>query len=340
MDIISAMDAQAFRKLSFSCIKIVITIAIFVFLITKSQFKVDLFYTIFHKPFLALSVIGLFFIMILINAWRWHRLNCAQKIQFTFLHTIMPTYIGVVFNNLLPGNVGGDIARVYYLFKKVPDKKSGALLSVLFDRVTGLMGIFLTVCLIGFTHLELFNHNIQLLNFLYISLGLCLLAVIVFIVSVSLADKFNIDILLERKFFHYTWFKPIIMFFQAAKLYNHSKWIVIECLITSVILQIVMIITILILNKILNLPVLNFSDYGIAMASAQLANLLPITPGGIGIGEAAFSSSLLLMNPNSIAAYATLFFAFRFLGLISYLPGAIFYLIKVKLPEQQISLNN
>ena len=43
-------------------------------------------------------------------------------------------YIGLFFNNFLPGSVGGDVVRIYYLGKKTG--VSTATTSVLFERIT------------------------------------------------------------------------------------------------------------------------------------------------------------------------------------------------------------
>ena len=49
--------------------------------------------------------------------------------------------IGMFYNQFLPGGTGGDIVKTYLLWKETPDKKPGALLAVLFDRMIGLMAL-------------------------------------------------------------------------------------------------------------------------------------------------------------------------------------------------------
>jgi uncharacterized membrane protein YbhN (UPF0104 family) len=59
----------------------------------------------------------------------------------------------------------------------------------------------------------------------------------------------------------------------------------------------------------------------LALVIGQVANLVPLTPGGVGIGEAAFANVLLIINPGLTAAYATVFFALRLISTAAYLPG-------------------
>jgi len=47
------------------------------------------------------------------------------------------------FNLFMPGAVGGDVVRIFYLLKEVPRKKTAALLAVLMDRVVGMLGLIL-----------------------------------------------------------------------------------------------------------------------------------------------------------------------------------------------------
>jgi uncharacterized membrane protein YbhN (UPF0104 family) len=72
------------------------------------------------------------------------------------------------------------------------------------------------------------------------------------------------------------------------------------------------------------------ADYGIAGLYALIANSLPVTPGGLGVGEAAFASACIVLAPQAAhAAYGTIFLAFRCVFIISTLPGLVAYLLKL-----------
>jgi glycosyltransferase 2 family protein len=51
--------------------------------------------------------------------------------------------IGVFFNFDIPGGTGGDVVKVFYLLKETPGRRAHALLSVLVDRIIGLLGLAL-----------------------------------------------------------------------------------------------------------------------------------------------------------------------------------------------------
>ena len=104
--------------------KITISVFLILYLIHISQFQVGLLFNILYHPFGLIFCVLLFLLMVLVNAWRWRLLNCAQDIQLSLLKTSCLTYLGTAFNNILPGNVGGDFVRGYYLFQSYPQQKS------------------------------------------------------------------------------------------------------------------------------------------------------------------------------------------------------------------------
>jgi uncharacterized protein (TIRG00374 family) len=74
-------------------------------------------------------------------AFRWNVLLKVQKIRLTLARLTGLFFIGMFYNQFLPGGTGGDIIKSYYLLKETPDKKAGALLAVVFDRFIGLVAL-------------------------------------------------------------------------------------------------------------------------------------------------------------------------------------------------------
>ena len=61
-------------------------------------------------------------------------------------------------------------------------------------------------------------------------------------------------------------------------------------------------------------------DYTIALGAGMIGNILPLTPGGIGIGEGTFAFICrILENHATTAAFGTIFLSFRLAGIISLL---------------------
>src|SRR4051812_27576211 len=73
-------------------------------------------------------------------ALRWQILLRVQKIYLSVPRVTGLFLIGMFYNQFLPGGTGGDIIKSYLLLKET-DKKAGALLAVIFDRLVGLVAL-------------------------------------------------------------------------------------------------------------------------------------------------------------------------------------------------------
>ena len=84
---------------------------------------------------LATFVAGQFII-----AFRWWVLLHAQTIRIALPIVFRLHFIGLFYNNLMPGSVGGDLLKAWYVTKHTEKRLEGAL-SVVVDRFTGLAGM-------------------------------------------------------------------------------------------------------------------------------------------------------------------------------------------------------
>src|SRR5437763_655575 len=56
--------------------------------------------------------------------------------------------IGLFFNVFLPGLVGGDVMRLYYIFRLAPEAKLPGSLSIVMDRLLGLLAIVFLIAIV------------------------------------------------------------------------------------------------------------------------------------------------------------------------------------------------
>jgi hypothetical protein len=77
----------------------------------------------------------------IVAGWRWQLLLRVQGIYLSWVRIFALLLIGVFFNFLIPGGTGGDVIKIFYLLKETPGKRTAALLSVLVDRLVGLMAL-------------------------------------------------------------------------------------------------------------------------------------------------------------------------------------------------------
>ena len=67
---------------------------------------------------------------------------------FTFSATMLLGFIGMVFNLVIPGAVGGDLIKAAYLVR-MRIKKTQAIASMVIDRILGLLGLFVLASIAG-----------------------------------------------------------------------------------------------------------------------------------------------------------------------------------------------
>ena len=124
--------------------------------------SIALLYWVFHDPAkraqMALAIFGdethprvdyrwifagvLCYIVVEVAAlFRWNILLKVQQIHLSLARVSGLFFIGLFYNQFLPGGTGGDIVKTYLLLKEAPTKKMGAVLAVLFDRLIGLVAL-------------------------------------------------------------------------------------------------------------------------------------------------------------------------------------------------------
>ncbi|MHC4068587.1 MAG: lysylphosphatidylglycerol synthase transmembrane domain-containing protein [Planctomycetota bacterium] len=99
---------------------------------------------IFKKMNLLLfaAVLVVFALGQVLVALRWWILTKTQAIFIPFSAALRLHFLGLFYNNFLPGSVGGDLIRAWYVTRHT-EKKFEAVLSVFVDRVIGLASTLL-----------------------------------------------------------------------------------------------------------------------------------------------------------------------------------------------------
>ena len=91
----------------------------------------------------------LYLIHLFVNAWRWRLLLAYREIPCSLFSAFSLTTQSFFFSLVMPGGaIGGDVIRAGFLACRVPKgQKFDGVFTILMDRFTGMIGIFLTVFL-------------------------------------------------------------------------------------------------------------------------------------------------------------------------------------------------
>ena len=86
--------------------------------------------------------VGAYGVFEILAGIRWQILLRVQGIHITWWRLYGLVLIGLFFSLFIPGGTGGDIVKGYYLLKEAPvGRKTSAALSVVMDRLLGLLGV-------------------------------------------------------------------------------------------------------------------------------------------------------------------------------------------------------
>jgi uncharacterized protein (TIRG00374 family) len=271
-------------------------------------------------------------------AFRWHVLLKVQKISLSPPRLMALFFIGMFYNQFLPGGTGGDIIKSYYLLKETPDKKAGALLAVVFDRFIGLVALVaITATLISLRY-GFLSQKPETRNLLWLLL-LLLGSSVAFLLSTFIISGFNLLHSLPARF---PGRDKLIEISAAYHLYAHHWRATLVAFAASLVAHLATFTTFLFAAYALGayVPLLDFFS---VMPVERTISALPISFAGIGLREKVLQIMLNGLCGVSEAT-AILIGSLSFLIiLLCCLPGAVVYLFykpsgaaeRVKLSEME-----
>ncbi|HEU4726199.1 MAG TPA: lysylphosphatidylglycerol synthase transmembrane domain-containing protein [Candidatus Eisenbacteria bacterium] len=137
-------------------VKIALSIALFAYVVAKvSPGNVWAVVRRANPTYLAAAA-ALFVFSNLVGSWLWARLLRAQGVQIPYRKAAAYYFVGLFFNNFLPSNIGGDIARISDA-SKYATNVSSVFSATLMDRLIGVVAIALLAVLASFASLDRFH---------------------------------------------------------------------------------------------------------------------------------------------------------------------------------------
>ncbi len=103
-----------------------------------------------RRPSLGLFTVALALYLsgVVLAFLRWYLLVRAQDLPFRVRDAMRLGWIGMLFNLVIPGAVGGDVVKGAYIARE-QRHKGRAVASVVIDRLVGLLGLFLLAVVAG-----------------------------------------------------------------------------------------------------------------------------------------------------------------------------------------------
>jgi uncharacterized protein (TIRG00374 family) len=258
-----------------------------------------------------------------IAALRWWLLLAALEFPMSFPWTLRTTFTSNFFNVFLPGSIGGDMVRVLLARRAAQRGISRLASTVVVDRLSGLAAlILLAVCVVPALPAWL-HEPVYLLALAAVCAALPAGIAIGVLAGGRIAgvlDRFPAP--LGPRLAH-----GIREVLAALDAYAGRWPVLVHALLLSVLQFLIVLVCLMVLGAAMSFHGLSPSGYIVAGVWSIIANFLPITPGGLGVGEAAFAQlAAALEAVPSGASYGNVFLATRILNVLITVAGVLPYL--------------
>ncbi len=230
-------------------------------------------------------------------ATRWLLLLRANNIAISLWATIRLTYLGLFYNNVMPGGVGGDLLKGWYAtHHSRPDQKLTAAVSVFVDRLVGLIGTILMGGLASlFVGPRVAYQGIQI-RWLPWGIFVIMAAASIIFFSRRLRRILLLSWLLEKLPFSQT-LKRID---EAIRIYRHHLPSMVGVLAFTVTLQGLTIVAVWVLTQALHFDTVRLVHCLMIMPIVWLIGAAIPVPGGVGIIEGCIAYLFcLVINPDN-----------------------------------------
>lgn len=317
-----------YKNILSTALKILIAVGIIFWLVQQDKFNVSQLKAFLVWDFLAIAILIMAVNLFMVSE-RWRLLLSTQSLHPKSFELYKLTLIGIFFNFAMPGGVGGDVVKAYYFYKDHPKSKATAISSVFVDRLLGLYTIIvmaLIAMLIDIQHvfnIEVLKNLFYIFTFIFVGFNIGLFCLFSKNPTVSTTVTSIISKLpLKEKF---------QKLYASGQLYGARIPLLIKVFFLSLISQSTAIAIMALIGHFSGVAAdVPISTYFLVTPIGFMATAIPISPAGVGVGQAAFFFLFNLylgktteLGPIAITVYQLLNL---FFGLI----GAYFYLVKSK----------
>ncbi len=303
-------------------LKIIFSVALLAFLLHMAGIENTFVRLRQANPLYLPVCAGFYFAAQAVSAYRWQFLSAALDFHLRFWEMYEYYLIGMFFNMFLPGAIGGDAVRMYYLARRCGRRKREALLTLLAERGVGLVALLLLTSVVCLTPSILaINLAVPLhvpgLPVMAVDVRLLLLGLSLFmLLGYGVLHWLPLERLAQR-------FSPLALVEQGGVYWRHPllllRSVVMSLGVHALMVGIHWLIT---LALGVHVPVLYLIVvYGVV----SLASVLPISANGFGVREGIY---WLFLTRIGLSGETALAFALYWdaISILTSLPGGLFLL--------------
>jgi hypothetical protein len=302
------------RRLLFDIAKLAVVALVFVLLYKTGKIDFDTLRLATARPGLVLMAFVLVFCSTIFTVERWRRLLWAVDVHIGFGSAFSLTLIGIFFSVALPGAVGGDVVKAYYLAKG-QSQRAALVATVIFDRLLGLYTMILMAMLAGAVmwgyvflsgvHPEWWGGGVQaLLAFIFALFISFTVGGALFMSDTMSRTRFM------RKVMEVAPFREKVeKIYSAARRFGDNPILAFTAFGISFFGQIFLYSAIWILAMALELNELTVAQFLFVIPVCILINAIPAAPGGLGVGEVGFGAVFAMFGSGKGVELAVMYHA-------------------------------
>jgi hypothetical protein len=219
---------------------------------------------------------------IIING-RWWWLLRTNRLDVGFFEVQRLAWIGFFFNNVIPGTTGGDVVKAVYIAKRCSTDRVRALVSIVVDRIVGLLSLLLVgslASLLAVNRFPTFAIAVWLT-----AAGTLLLCVLLLSPGLRRLVRFDqLIIRLPKRLGQILEEIDAAILQYRGHLSGIAAWMLVSPLIYSLFIA-----SIWFMDRSLGVGI-TLADYFFIVPVVSVVQGIPIAPAGWGIGEAAYGA--------------------------------------------------
>ncbi len=236
-----------------------------------------------------------------IAAFRLGILLRAQDIRLATTRLLQLQFVGNFFNIALPGAVSGDFVKAFYIAQEYPGARSKAFGAILLDRILGLSALVivsLTALLIGLQHF-IGSPVLSGVKAFVMTAGLCVFVFYgyLFLVRENADPLLRLGLAFEKRGGKIgAAFGSIVRVYLGIRVYHSERKLVFKSLLLSCTIHLLAGFACLCFAQALGESQIPANGLFVVAPLGLLVTAIPILPGGVGTGHAAFSFFFRLLG--------------------------------------------
>ncbi len=279
-------------------------------------------------PQIIILSLALVFMQVFLNNYRWLLLMRAQGLVSTVRYTLPLSFIGMFFSFVMPGGVGGDVIKGYYVLQDNPNRKVAGAISIFMDRVIGFFIMIVTAFVALFFNWSAVVASPQLKS-VAAAVSLLFLGFMVFF-ALSFSRRLGKQVF--GTFIGHLLFErlpggqKIRQIYDCVHFYRNSPGALVKAMLLSACSQIPCVGFVYMIALAMGVTQLPIEVYFFLVPVGIVVLALPISPAGIGVGQTAFYFLFKIylgpssqLGPTAATAMQVVSFAWGLLGCFFYL---------------------